>query len=78
MILRKQVQFSLDWSTELDFTPSRPEQEAGTTVWWSKWAYSSLGVRGVKQGEGVVGRELVFRTPNPNDTTYLVGELSGS
>lgn len=60
MLLRRQDAFEGVWQTELDFAPSAAGEEAGTTVWWSKWAFASVGLRGTGE-EGNVGREVLFR-----------------
>lgn len=57
MILRKQVAFSGCWSTELEFSPSHENQEAGTCVYWSNWAYAAILIRRSRNGT----RELVVR-----------------
>lgn len=69
MLLRRQDAFVGTWETVVDFTPGRPGEEAGTVVWWSKWAFSSVGVRGI---EG--GREVVFKFPTLEDDKIQVSE----
>jgi hypothetical protein len=36
-------------------------------VWWSKWAFSSVGLRGRKEG-----REIVFKYPTLEDDKIKV------
>lgn len=69
MLLRRQDAFVGTWETIVDFTPGRPGEEAGTVVWWSKWAFSSVGLRGV---EG--GREVVFKFPTLEDDKIQVSD----
>lgn len=61
LFLRKQTSFEGVWSVRLDYPELEIGHEAGTAVWWSKWAFASIGLRG---REGGVGRDLVFRFPN--------------
>ncbi|GFZ51537.1 hypothetical protein JCM24511_09304 [Saitozyma sp. JCM 24511] len=49
MLLQKQTSFRGTWDVQLDYTPERAGEEAGTTVWWSKWCFASVGIRGVKR-----------------------------
>jgi hypothetical protein len=60
MLLRRQDAFEGVWHTQLDFEPSIAGEEAGTTVWWSKWAFASVGLRGKGQDQEVK-REIVFK-----------------
>jgi len=41
-------------------------EEAGVVVWWSKYAYGSVGIRGMGEGRRADGKELVFRASNPD------------
>jgi hypothetical protein len=66
LVLQKQVAFEGVWQATVDFAPG-PGEEAGTTVFWSKWSCASLGVRGTKNG-----REMVFRYPNPDGDDFKV------
>ncbi|KAJ9099309.1 hypothetical protein QFC21_004190 [Naganishia friedmannii] len=69
MLLRRQDTFEGVWHTQLDFEPSIAGEEAGTTVWWSKWAFASVGLRG--KGEDPVRREIVFKyTMLENDDVH--------
>lgn len=45
MLLQKQKQHSVDWRTRLEFRPKKQGHEAGTTIWWSQYAYASIGIR---------------------------------
>lgn len=70
MLLRRQDTFEGVWHTQLDFEPSIAGEEAGTTVWWSKWAFASVGLRG--KGEDPVAREIVFKyTMLENDDVHV-------
>jgi hypothetical protein len=59
MLLRKQTEFNLDWSTVMEFAPHRPAQEAGTVVWMTRTEHAVLGLRGTADG----GAEVVFKKP---------------
>lgn len=63
MLLQRQTAFDGRWEVDIDYLPSLRGHEAGTAVWWSKWAYASLGVRGGSNGSSVV-KQLVFRFPD--------------
>jgi hypothetical protein len=69
MLLRRQDAFVGTWETIVDFAPGRPGEEAGTVVWWSKWAFSSVGLRGTERG-----REVVFKFPTLEDDKIQVSE----
>jgi hypothetical protein len=56
MLLRKQVAFKGIWSTVLDFSPAESDSEAGTTVYWSKYAFACIGIRRSEEGREVVLR----------------------
>jgi hypothetical protein len=45
MLLQKQTGFSGDWSTKVDFAPTEAGNEAGAAIWWSQFAYASIGIR---------------------------------
>lgn len=70
MLLRKQTAFEGEWRTNIEFEPALISEEAGTTVWWSKHCYASVGIRGLGDEvdtEGPVkGRAVVFRFPDPS------------
>ncbi|GAB7329980.1 hypothetical protein MBLNU13_g01676t1 [Cladosporium sp. NU13] len=51
MLLQKQKQHSVDWRTQLEFAPTKPSHEAGTTIWWSQYAYASIGIRKSHTGD---------------------------
>lgn len=56
MLLRKQAHFSVDWRVGLRFSPENINEEAGTAIWWSQFAYASIGIR-----RGESGLEIAFR-----------------
>ena len=72
MLLVRQKSFIAEWRVDLEFDPRYAEEEAGIAVWWSKWNYASLTIRGsggkMPETEANVplatGRELVLRTPD--------------
>lgn len=45
MVLQKQQRHSVNWRTQLEFKPSQLGHEAGTAIWWSQFAYASIGIR---------------------------------
>lgn len=59
ILLRKQVSFDLDWTTEMTFDPSRPGEEAGTVVWLTATMFAALGL--AKNSSG--GMDVVYRRP---------------
>jgi hypothetical protein len=74
MLLQKQTAFEGVWEVTLDYRPCASGHEAGTTVWWSKWAFASVGIRGVEsQVDAKVEREMVFRFPEPEGDEFKVG-----
>ncbi|RSH90256.1 hypothetical protein EHS25_001590 [Saitozyma podzolica] len=58
VLLRRQTVFDVDWTTEMDFAPSQPMQEAGTLLWLDSETYASIGVRLSADGSG--GRDVVI------------------
>lgn len=62
MFLQKQTTFQGRWEVTLDYPSPQEDHEAGTAVWWSKYAYASVGIRGAAGG---AHRILVFRSPDP-------------
>jgi hypothetical protein len=79
MHLRKQQSHEGIWKCSLDFVPQRINEEAGTTIWWSKHCHATLGIRGTGEGEGdCTGRDIVFKSPDPNlpeDVKFVVSKL---
>jgi beta-xylosidase len=72
MLLTRQQSFEAKWELDLNFNPVHVDEEAGTAVWWSKWNFASLSIRGssdrtVVEGgtlQKATGRELVMRRPD--------------
>jgi hypothetical protein len=72
MLLIRQQSFEAKWELDLEFDPVHVDEEAGTAVWWSKWNFASLSIRGsgdrtVAEGRTLrkaTGRELVMRRPD--------------
>jgi beta-xylosidase len=58
---QKQTAFEGEHCTTIDYPDIEAEHEAGVTIWWSKMAFASLGVRGSNGS-----RVLVFRSPGLN------------
>jgi len=61
MLLRRQDALAGVWETTVNFEPGCQGEEAGTTVWWSKWAFASAGIRGKNGDDNQVQREIVFK-----------------
>ena len=57
MLLRRQTSYNGTWATRIDFDPADEWEEAGTTVFYSRWSYIALLVRRNKGGE----KEVVVR-----------------
>jgi beta-xylosidase len=51
-LFRKQTAFTGTWTTEIDFVPDHPSEEAGTTVYRSKYAFMAAGLRRSEKGDG--------------------------
>jgi hypothetical protein len=62
MFLQKQTAFTGRWEVTIDYQVPQEGHEAGTAVWWSKYAYASLAIKGGEDGQ----RYLVFRSPDPD------------
>lgn len=56
MLLQKQKKHSVDWRTRVEFSPTKQDHEAGTTIWWSQYAHASIGIR--KSSTGSEGWEV--------------------
>lgn len=77
MFLQKQTAFTGRWEVTLDYTSPQEGHEAGTAVWWSKYACASLGIRGQEEGK----RVLVFRSPDgekPDEHKFTVNRCQAS
>jgi len=69
MLLKKQTHLIGLWTTELDFSPSTDNEEAGTAVFWSCYAYAAIVVsKGSKDGE----RLVTLRWTDPDCEEYKV------
>lgn len=72
MILKKQTHLTGVWTTELDFDPSTENEEAGTAVFWSCFAYAAIVVRkGTNENE----RSVILRWTDPECDEYKVREV---
>ncbi|KAL2811878.1 glycosyl hydrolase [Aspergillus granulosus] len=58
MLLQKQPELSVDWRVGLRFAPTNALEEAGTAIWWSQFAYASIGLR---KAEDETGYEVAYR-----------------
>jgi beta-xylosidase len=72
MILKKQTHLTGVWTTELDFNPSTENEEAGTAVFWSCFAYAALVVR---KGSNSNERTVVLRWTDPECDEYKVSGI---
>jgi beta-xylosidase len=76
VLFRKQTAFSGTWITELDFCPSQHGDEAGTTVYYSMYAFMAIGIR--KSDHPEVGRYVFLRWVDPDTSERKVSPcLSG-
>lgn len=57
MLLRRQTAYNGTWRTRIEFDPADEWEEAGTTVFYSKWSYIALVIRRSKEGS----KEVVVR-----------------
>lgn len=57
MLLQRQTAYNGTWRTRIEFDPADEWEEAGTTVFYSKWSYIALVIRRNKSGE----KEVVVR-----------------
>lgn len=57
MLLRRQTAYNGAWRTRIDFDPADEWEEAGTTVFYSRWSYIALLLRRNKEGK----KEVVVR-----------------
>lgn len=73
LLLRKQTKFTQVFDTILDFQPSKKGHEAGIVVWWSMYAYASIGISRSTDEPGPEKRTIVMRAP-----TSKVGTMSVS
>ena len=71
LLIQKQKAFKGLWLTDVEFQPDKAGLEAGVTVWWSRWAFASLGVRGSSLTGGL-GKEVVFRYPSVEPEDFKV------
>jgi beta-xylosidase len=69
-LFRKQTAFSGTWITELDFCPSQHGDEAGTTVYYSMYAFMAIGIRKSEHPE--VGRYVFLRWVDPDTSERKV------
>lgn len=62
MFLRKQTHDPVRWETRLSFCPDSPATEAGSTVYWNSYTYSTIGIRLISGGNKSGAREIAFRS----------------
>lgn len=63
MLLRKQTAYDQTFAARMEFTPSEPGYEAGMVLWWSQYAYSTIGITLVELHGGQRVQTVVNRTP---------------
>ena len=66
MFLRKQLSFQGRWTIEIEATP-QPRHQAGIAIWWSKYSYASVSIRGTESG-----RALVYKFPDLENDDFHV------
>jgi beta-xylosidase len=71
MLLQKQTGFSGDWRVKLNFAPTEAGHEVGTAIWWSQFAYASIGLR-KPFDEDKSGLEIVSRCYDETDDQFKV------
>lgn len=71
MLLKKQTSFSGRWTARVDFDPQRPGEEAGVSIWWSKWCYASIGLRG-EASAGSCIPQITFRQSDPDTEAPII------
>jgi beta-xylosidase len=69
MFLRKQLSFQGKWTVEVEASPQLRHQ-AGIAIWWSRYSYASVAIRGTENG-----RELVYTFPNLDNDNFDVSFL---
>jgi hypothetical protein len=63
MLLRRQTSYDGIWKTRMIYDPADEWEEAGTTVFYSRWSYIALVIRKNKDGE----KEIVARWTDADD-----------
>lgn len=63
MLLRKQQSYQGRFQADMSFRPRRPGYEAGVVVWWSQFAYGTVGVTMIELPNGEEVRTVVCRKP---------------
>lgn len=73
MLLRRQTAYNGTWRTRIEFDPADEWEEAGTTVFYSRWSYIALIIRRNKAGK----KEVVVRWTDKsgNKLTDLIPEF---
>ena len=71
MLLQKQTGFSGDWRVKFNFAPTEAGHEAGTAIWWSQFAYASIGLR-KPFDEYNSGLEIVSRCYDETEDQFKV------
>ncbi|KAM5341825.1 hypothetical protein ACJ41O_014856 [Fusarium nematophilum] len=63
MLLRKQTSYSQTFRAKMEFKPSARGYEAGAVLWWSQYAYATVGVVATQDEDGKIRPEIVFQEP---------------
>jgi len=66
MFLRKQLSFQGKWTVQIEASPQN-RHEAGIAIWWSKFSYGKIAIRGTSEG-----RSLVYRFPTLDNNEFQV------
>lgn len=63
MLLRKQTSFLESFHTMLEFSPRKSGYEAGIVLWWSMYAYATIGLTAIEAEDGRLVQTIVCRKP---------------
>jgi beta-xylosidase len=63
MLLRRQTSYDGTWKTRMIYEPADEWEEAGTTVFYSRWSFIAIIVRKNKEGK----KEIVARWTDADD-----------
>lgn len=63
MLLRKQTAYHQTFAAKMIFTPSKLAYEAGLVLWWSQYAYATIGITLVELYGGERVQTVVTRGP---------------
>ncbi|UPK89982.1 hypothetical protein LCI18_000917 [Fusarium solani-melongenae] len=64
MLLRKQTSYNQTFSATMEFNPTVRGYEAGIVLWWSQYAYATVGIVAHQDENGNIVPRLTFREPS--------------